>query len=99
MSGIPIQIAVEDELSEAVTRKLLESLNRDFLIGDVYSRGGFGYLKKNISAFNNAAKGVPYLVVTDLDRAICPLDLIEEWLPSNRHENLIFRIAVREIES
>ncbi|MFM2062847.1 MAG: hypothetical protein RLZZ507_2517 [Cyanobacteriota bacterium] len=49
--------------------------------------------------FNHAAKGTPYIVLTYLDRAECPLELIQEWLPYPKHPNLLFRIAVKEIEA
>jgi hypothetical protein len=49
--------------------------------------------------FNLAAKGTPFLVLTDLDQAACPPELIGQWLTMSKHPNLIFRIAVREVEA
>ncbi|MCW7070802.1 MAG: DUF4276 family protein [Methanophagales archaeon] len=96
-SRIPINLAVEDDLSEAVLRKLLPA---KYTVGVCYKKRGFGYLKKNIRGFNNAAKGMPFLVLTDLDREECPPKLIKEWLSvSTQHHNLLFRVAVREVES
>ena len=99
MDLISINLAVEDPLSEAVLRVILHQSNRPYRVGNCYSKHGFGYLKKNIKGFNNAAKGTPYIVLTDLDRAECPQELIQEWLPYPKHPNLLFRIAVREIEA
>lgn len=96
---IPINLAVEDALSEAIIRQILRESQRDFVVGNCYNRRGYGYLKKTIRGFNNAAKGTPYLVLTDLDKKECPLALIAEWLPQPKHPNLLFRIAVREVES
>ena len=96
---IPIYLAVEDELSEWVVRRALAARPADYAIGAVYGKGGFGYLKKQASAFNNAAKGCPYLVLTDLDRCPCPPQLIEEWLGRPKHPHLLLRVAVREVES
>lgn len=96
---IPINLAVEDVLSEMVLRAILHQSSRCYEVGICYQKHGFGYLKKNIMGFNNAAKGIPYLVLTDLDRIECAPVLINEWLPHGKHENLIFRIAVREVES
>ena len=59
MNPIPIDLVVEDELSESVARKLLESSSQSYALRIVYSRGGYGYIKKNIFGFNNAAKGTP----------------------------------------
>lgn len=99
MDQVAISLAVEDQLSEAVLREILNITEDRFLVTTCYSRGGFGYLKKNIAGFNNAAKGIPFLVLTDLDTAECPPALIKEWLPYPKHPNLIFRVAVREVEA
>jgi len=100
MTPIPISLVVEDELSEAVARKLLESGSRSYAVRVVYSRGGYGYIKKNIRGFNNAAKGAPWLVITDLDAGECPPSMIDRWFGSTSLEpNLLFRVAVREVEA
>jgi hypothetical protein len=52
-----------------------------------------------IRGFNNAAKGTPFLVLTDLDRILCAPELIRKWLREPLHPNLIFRVAVREVET
>jgi hypothetical protein len=96
---IPIHLAVEDLLSEAVLRMILRQSGKAFEIGSCFRRRGFGYLRKKIEGFNNAAKGTPFLVLTDLDQSECPPILIREWLVSPKQANLIFRIAVRSVES
>lgn len=97
--SIPIDIAVEDPLSEALLRKIIDQSGRSYQVDTCYNRGGFGYLRKQIRGFNSAAKGKPFLVLTDLDRAECPVTLIKEWLPVPKHPNLMFRVAVKETES
>jgi hypothetical protein len=99
MNGIPVDIAVEDELSELVLLKIFATAKRPYHVGATYRRGGFGYLRRNINGWNAAAKGKPFVVLTDLDNAPCPADLIEKWLESPPNANLIFRIAVREVEA
>ncbi len=103
---VPITLAVEDELSEHMLRAILNQTKRDFLVVSVYGRKGADYLRQKLPAFNNAAKGSPYLVLTDLDRHPCVPELIEKWFdchlnefPKRRHANLIFRVAVTEVES
>ncbi len=96
---IPIHLAVEDLLSEAVLRVLLKQSGKSFEIGSCFRRRGFGYLRKKIEGFNNAAKGTPFLVLTDLDQSECAPILLKEWLTSPKQSNLIFRIAVRAVES
>lgn len=100
MIPIPINLVVEDELSEAVARKLLRTGVQSYAVSVVYNRGGRGYIKKNICGFNNAAKGTPYLVVTDLDTEVCAPVLIDKWFKKRTVQpNLIFRVAVREVEA
>ncbi|MGA2001534.1 MAG: hypothetical protein ABSG52_16235 [Terriglobales bacterium] len=94
-----MNLAVEDAVSEAVVRRLLDIVNRDYAARTIYNRGGFGYLKKNIIGFNNAAKGTPFLVLTDLDASPCPSALIANWLPHPKRHNLLLRVAVKEVEA
>lgn len=96
---IPVHLAVEDEVSEMLLRVMLEQSRRPFAIGRCYSRGGFGYLRKSIAGFNSAAKGCPFIVLTDLDTASCAPELCSSWLSQPKHHNLVFRVAVREAES
>ena len=100
MNAIPIHLVVEDELSEAVARKLLESGSQSYAVSVVYNRGGYGYIKKRIRGFNNAAKGTPYLVLTDLETRECPPSMIDKWFGrASLQPNLLFRVAVREVEA
>jgi hypothetical protein len=96
---IPVHLAVEDSLSEAVLRKLLSVSGRQYCVGACYGEGGFGYIKRIIRGLNKAAKGTPFIVLTDLDNATCPLELIISWLPEAKHHNLLLRIAVKEVEA
>ncbi len=99
MTDIPINLAVEDDLSEAVLKEILKQSQRPFSVGTCLKHRGYGYLKKILPGINHAAKGSPYLVLTDLDKNECPLALIAEWLPHPKHPNLIFRVAVTEVEA
>ena len=99
MKPIPINIAVEDLLSEAVARRLLTDSGLKFFIGVTYNRGGNGYLRKTVNGWNRAARGVPFFLLTDLDVIACPSLLMSTWLSDRIHPNLIFRVAVREVES
>jgi hypothetical protein len=99
---IQINLAVEDLLSEQMLRTALEQCG-NYQVGAVYRKGGQAYLKSKLIGFNRAAKGMPYLMLTDLDRRPCATHLIEEWFDcetedygARRHPNLVFLIAVRE---
>lgn len=96
---IPIHLAVEDILSEMVLRVMLQQSGRHYAVGTCFGHYGFGYLKKRVNGFNNAARGTPFLILTDLDQTDCPPLLIKEWFSSPIHSNLLFRIAVREVEA
>jgi hypothetical protein len=59
-------------------------------------------LKVNLLSFNNAANaGLPFVVLTDLDIHVkCPGQLLPKWLPNRTpSSNLIFRVAVKEVEA
>jgi hypothetical protein len=99
MSMIPVNLAVEDDLSEAVLRRLLKHTGREYAVGTVYGRSGYGYLRSSIAGWNKAARGVPFVILTDLDRHPCPAALIGDWIPHHQHTNLLLRVAVREVES
>ncbi len=99
MKPIPINLVVEDSLSEAVLRNIIKQSRKLFSIGFCYGHSGFAYLKKTLPGFNRAARGTPFLVLTDLDRTECPPIKIREWLQEPKHHNLLFRIAVKEVEA
>lgn len=96
---ININLAVEDPPSEAILRKILNQSGCPYSVANCLCRGGFGYLKKKISHFNKAARSIPFLILTDLDNSPCPPQMIKSWLNIPEHPNLLFRIAVREVES
>ena len=115
--AIPVYIAVEDDLSEAVLRRLLEHVRRTFTVRARYplrspgrraaaratgvsGLSGYGYLKKNLRAFNHAAAKCPQVILTDLDvHAPCPGGVLPLWLSPKPHPNLVFRVAVPEVEA
>ena len=98
MKTIPVNVATEDELSEVILLKLLTHSAR-FAVGTCNRRGGFGYLRNRIDGWNSAARGIPFILLTDLDECECPQKLLETWLKVPRHPNLLFRVAVREVEA
>jgi hypothetical protein len=100
MSPIPVNLAVEDELSEAIMRQLLHFSEREYCIGTAYGRTGFGYLRRTSRGFNQAAKGTPFVLLTDLDEGPCPSALIAEWLGGVAlNSNFLFLVAFREVEA
>ena len=99
MPDIYINLVFEDILSGSVLSKLLAHAHQNYVVGYSHSSGGFGWIKKRINGFNHAAKGMPYLVLTDLDMSECTPVLIRQWFNAPKHPNLLFRVAVREVEA
>jgi hypothetical protein len=92
-------LAVEDALSETTLRAILTQTGRSYAVGAVYGKRGFGDLKRMAGGFNRAARGTPFILLTDLDEAKCPPLILREWLGVPKHPNFVFRVAVREVES
>ena len=95
----PIGIATEDVLSEAVAIKIINSVTTDFTVVLTLGKKGNGYLKSKLYNFNQISRQHPFLVLTDLDDSPCPLHTISNWITTPLNPQLIFRIAVREVES
>jgi hypothetical protein len=101
IARIPMNLAVEDALSESVLRRVLEERAVEYDIGAVHGYRGFGYLKKNVASFNNASKAFPFLLLSDLGQCACAPKLVTEWLGAEirLHSHFVFRVAVTEVES
>lgn len=68
-------LAVEDKLSEAISRKIFADLG----IGIIQQLGftGKGYLEKKAQSLNQTARVIPVFLLTDLDSpSQCPLQLV-----------------------
>jgi hypothetical protein len=95
-----IALATEDELSEAVGLRLVAEVAPALEVGLRLRRGGYGYLRSRITNFCQMAQREPVLLITDLDNHDCAASLIEDWMRRTpRATGLMFRVAVREIES
>jgi hypothetical protein len=94
-----VQLVVEDELSGVVLRKLVEQTGKDLSVYNVLSMGGFGKIKTGVRRFKNASHAIPHIVLTDLDRGECAPTLLKDWNVDNSTQNLLFRVAVREVEA
>ena len=99
MSAIAVSLAVEGTLDEIVLRQLLKQSGKAFEVTACYGRQGKDHLRQNIGRFNHAAVHKPFIVLADLDDEDCPPGLIGRWLPGGQHNNLVLRIAVKQVES
>jgi len=92
-------VAYEDALSLDLIQTVFSQMGKGLCIHTQYHKGGSGFLKKNVVAFNNLARKIPFLLLTDLDDAECAPALIQSWLGQEASPHLLFRVAVREVES
>ena len=91
-------LAVEDELSEAISTKILKSFGIEIMI--VLREGGNAYLRQKAPELNRSANGVDIFLLTDLDSPEdCPPGLIYSWIKGPLNPKFLFRVAVMEVES
>jgi len=98
MTLVPISLVVEDTLGQVVLRRILREHRSDVLVSSCYGNRGYDYIKKKARAFNRAAKGLPLVMLADLEMECAPAQ-IRALLSGPRHPNLLFRIAIMETES
>ena len=96
---VPVHLAVEDALSEAVLRTILRQSGQRFAIGTCYQRGGFGYLKEDNRGIQPSGEGHAIFRPDGSRSVSMPASMIADWLRVPKHSNLLFRIAVRQVES
>lgn len=95
-----VNIATEDELSEAVAVRLVNLAFGEGRVGTLLGRKGNGYLIKKLSSFRQMANREPVLILTDLDDTNCAPALLNKWLNGQAlPENLLLRVAMRETEA
>ena len=93
-----VNAIVEGFVDEAVSVRLISETGH--ILGAIYGKRGSGYIHRKLSAFNQSAQGLQYLALVDLmDTGIdCAPIVVQAWLP-HPNAGMIFRVAVREIES
>lgn len=98
---LPIVLATEDELSEAICEKIIFTLFSDPYVFLRLRRGGSGYLRSRIRSLAELSERNFVFLLTDLDNLSCPKNLIGDWVQglTFRTPNLLFRVAVRETEA
>lgn len=95
---MPVKVAVEGRLDEAVARQLLEFSGFD--VGPVYGIRGRNAVLERVGGYNkDAGFGARWFVLVDLDRnPDCAPELVRTVLPSPAPQ-MCFRVAVRSIEA
>lgn len=99
MTARAILVAVEDQLSAAVMRRLIAVSGKSLVIDRVFVAGGNGPLKAGVERFIAASHALPHVVLTDLDSSPCPLALLRAWRADRLPSRVLIRVAVREVEA
>lgn len=94
-----VYLAAEDTPGLAVGRKLVAEQPPLSVWREENARG-FGKLRTKTPNYDQmGARGLPVLMLTDLDTAQCPSDKLTAWLGNAPSRGFLFRICVREIEA
>lgn len=99
MTERSILVVVEDELSEAVMRRLIASSSPRLRVDRVINERGNSQIRIGIPKYKTASHALPHIVLTDLDRIPCAPALLGEWRVGELPARMLFRIAVREVEA
>ncbi len=96
-NAVTISGAVEGLIDEAVLRRLIRFAGAE--PGSIYGKHGKQFIRKQLDAYNRAARRRPWLVLVDMDHdADCAPAFVNAWLPEPA-PNMLLRIVVREIEA
>ncbi len=88
---------VEGPVDDAVVRRLLREVGHE--AGPIHVKNGKSALLDKLAGYDAAARIAPWLVLVDLNGDCeCAATFVESHLPSPA-ENMIFRVAVRQVES
>lgn len=94
-----VYLAAEDVPGLAVGRKLVAEQPALSVYWEENARG-YGRLKIKTPKYDQmGAKGLPVLLLTDLDSAPCPSGKVADWLGRAPSRGFLFRICVREVEA
>ena len=95
-----IILAIEDDLSEWVARKLLCEAGYDNSEIRCTGKRGFGALQAKLGDLVAASRRFLVLLLVDLDLRACAPALVSSWLGKREvPRTFLFRVAVREIEA
>jgi hypothetical protein len=97
--ALEIVLVVEDVLSLAVMERLLPFTGRGYIVKIPLVTRGAGNIKKSIAKYRQASHVLPHVILTDLDQVACPPTLLAQWGVSQLPPAMLFRVAVREVES
>lgn len=96
---VAIALVTEDELGMVVAQRVIAASHRPFVIGRRVVARGFGNIKRSIDKYRQASRTMPHVVLTDLDRTVCPARLRADWRAIELPSAMLLCVAVRETEA
>lgn len=94
-----VYLAAEDMPGLAAGRKLVAEHAGLSIYREENARG-FGNLKRKVANYDQmGARGLPVLLLTDLDADPCPGGKVLAWLGHQPSPGFLLRICVREVEA
>ena len=98
--GREVVLVCEDALSMAVLRRLVSHARPQLMVRLPIITGSNTALFANMPKYVKASQqGVPHILLTDLDRNECAPGLMGRWDVPSLPGQLLFRVAVHEVES
>lgn len=83
---MPIALATEDALSEAVALRLISEVQVPHQVTHKLGGRGFGYLRSKMDSWRQMSAHQIMLVLTDLDRSNC----VDSGLALNKYRPIFF---------
>ncbi|MDD3586345.1 MAG: DUF4276 family protein [Thermoguttaceae bacterium] len=100
MTSILIHLVFEDVITQNIMKKMLCYFQGKYQVGRLFNCCGHDKIRGNFHKYVKAAQNsINWIIITDLDRLPCVHALKEKWKANKYPDNLIFRIAVHEVES
>jgi hypothetical protein len=96
--SVIIYIAVEGKIDEDILSVIFAQYPT-IRVQQCLAKNGKRTLEKNLEKYNQIAQRYPVLVLIDLDQEDCPVTYLQRISPTAKHEQLIIRISVRELEA
>ena len=93
---IYISLVYEDQIHGVVLKRILPV---NFSVVSPMQLGGRSKIETRILGYNSACQSHPYFVLIDLDTDACAPSLLPGLFPHGKHPNMIFRVAVHEVEA
>jgi hypothetical protein len=95
-----LTLVTEDLPSEVLAHRLLSHADPDARFTSNLGKRGIGFIKSKLRSLNQAAVGLRIFAIVYQDNPKnCPITMIQTWLGTARHPNLVVRFAVMEVES